>query len=430
MNLKNWLALRGASYVGERSKRLLQRYGIGPSKASRRIEGCVAALAGLKCAPTFPTPGQVVKRHPRFVQHLQATGAEIAVHGYYHVDLRTLEPTEARDQLLRAAKVFTQQGIEVHGVRGPYLSCSDSILSRLPEEAFEYSSNKAIWWDVVSVDESQGTTAIRDALNRFYRPESAQRVAGTPRTYSNLIEIPVSLPDDLQLYDGFHLDPEAMGQAWCKILCETHRRGGLFVLQFHPELANICEKAFLAVLGEAERLGPPVWVARLRDICDWWREKARFAVSFSQTAEELQMDFSCSDRATILVRDSSAGDSTATSWYGQYRQVVGKTLRVPAQWRPFVGLSGDVPEVTVSFLREQGYIVELGETAKSCATYIDNSTLSHLDGEVGLMEHIEDGDGPLVRYGQWPSACRSALCLSGDLDALSLLDYASRLFGR
>jgi hypothetical protein len=35
---------------------------------------------------------------------------------------------------------------------------------------------------------------------------------------------------------------------------------------------------------------------------------------------------------------------------------------------------------------------------------------------------------PLVKLGRWPDGAKSALCLTGDLDALSLVDYLSRVF--
>jgi len=84
----------------------------------------------------------------------------------------------------------------------------------------------------------------------------------------------------------------------------------------------------------------------------------------------------------------------------------------------------------VSFLREQGYILDTGETATRCATYIDAATLAGLRSEVELIDYIEASPGPLVRYWRWPDAARSAMCVTGDLDALTLLDYASRLFVR
>ena len=429
LKLREWFALRGPRYVGDRAVTLLSRYGITPSRAAARVADCVAMLAEHGCAPTFPTPGSVVQRHPRLIRRLQDAGAELAVHGYHHVDLGVSSPAEAARQLQRAAQTFSRHGIEVYGFRCPYLRCGDSLFSALPKGLFSYSSNKAIWWDAVPAADVGKATAVFHALQRFYQPVSALDTVSTPLTRSHVVEIPVSLPDDLQLHDGLHLGPQEMAQVWGRILDESHRRGELFVLQFHPELAWGDWHPFLMLLRQAKALQPRVWVVRLRDIASWWREKAGFTVDVSYSPEGLHISFSCSERATILVRGVDAGRGEPL-WDGTYRRLEGRSLDVPAEPRPFVGLTAGAPGRLASFLREQGYILDCGETASRCATYLDLATLARLKSEVELTEHIEDSTAPLVRYWRWPDGAKSAMCITGDLDALSLVDYAFRLFVR
>ncbi len=445
MKLREWFALRGPRYIYKRAAVLLDRYDITTAKAAGRIEACLPALADFGCAPTFPTPGYVVQRYPQFLHHLQDVGAEIAVHGYDHTDLGVYPPTQASTQLMRTAQVFARHGIEVHGFRCPYLSCSDDLLNALPEGVFGYSSNAAIWWDVVSPIDADNQTKGFETLQRLYKPRLAYDTVCTPWMRSNLVEIPVSLPDDLQLHDGLHLDPEGMAQAWSQILHRTHRRGELFVLEFHPELARYSLQAIVMVLREATCLQPPVWITRLRDINNWWREKSSFAVALSHTPTGLRISFNCSERATILVKglgscgsDNAqcpepfgfAQDRPVEGWDGAYYQLKAKTLQVASEPRPFVGLPADAPRSTSSFLLEQGYILDTGETATRCAAYIDAATLAGLTSQVELIKTIEASPGPLVRYWRWPDGAKSALCITGDVDALSLLDYASRMFVR
>jgi len=427
LRLREWFGLRGPRYVRDRAMTLLSRYGITSSKAARRVECCVAMLAENGCSPTLPTPGSVVRRHPRVLRRLQDAGAELAVHSYHHVDLATRPPAEAAQQLQRAAQTFVRYGIEAHGFRCPYLRCGEGLFDALPRDLFSYSSNKAIWWDVVPTADIRNATAVFGALQRFYSPVSALDTTSTPRTRSHMIEIPVSLPDDLQLHDGLHLGSQEMAQVWGRILEETYRRGEMFVLQFHPELSWGDQHPFLTMLHQAKALQPSVWVARLRDIASWWQEKAKFAVDVSHKGEGLHISFSCSDRATILVRGLQVAGGQ-TEWDDPYRQVRGRSLDVPAKPRPFVGLAAGAPEHLVSFLREQGYILERGEAAPICGVYLDLATLGRLRSEVELIEHIEGSRSPLVRYWRWPDGAKSAMCITGDLDALSLLDYAARLF--
>ena len=94
----------------------------------------------------------------------------------------------------------------------------------------------------------------------------------------SLVEIPVCVPDDLQLLDGLKLDERGMQQAWIDVLRQTHRRGELFDLMFHPESFEHSGPALEAVLREARDLDPSVWITQLRDVNRWWREKSRFTV--------------------------------------------------------------------------------------------------------------------------------------------------------
>jgi hypothetical protein len=185
----------------------------------------------------------------------------------------------------------------------------------------------------------------------------------------------------------------------------------------------------VTVLREAARLQPPVWVARLRDISSWWREKSSFAVAISHTPAGLHISFTCSERATILTR-SLGPWAPEIAWDGAYHQLRSQVLTVPAEPRPFVGLPANAPERVVSFLREQGYILDIGETAACCGTYLDAATLAGLTSDVELVKTIEASSSPLVRYWRWPGGAKSAMCVTGDLDALTLLDYADRLFVR
>ncbi len=425
--MARWVALRGPGYIYKRAIALGHRYGITSSKAEKRTTGFVAALAEHGCVPTLPTPGCVVQHHPDFIRHLQDAGAEIAVHSYDHVDLTACSPPEAAGQLARAAQIFNHNGIEVRGFRCPYLRCTDALLDALPGGVFEYSSNRAVRWNLALGLNGQDRTMISDVLGRIYAPLPATHTVCVPQTQSNLIEIPACLPDDLELHDGRGLDPDGMAQAWSQMLHETHQRGEACVILFHPELAEQCLEPLVTLVREAKALRPAVWIARLCDISDWWQEKSGFAVRIGSSAAGLHVSFDCSERATILTRGLEI-HAAEHAWDGSYKQLTAAEIDVPAEPRPFIGLPGDAPEGIVSFLREQGYILDSSELATRCGTYLDAATLAGLTNEVRLIAHIEASSGPLIRYWRWPSGVKSVLSVTGDLDALSLMDYLHRLF--
>ena len=427
----HWFELRSLLYIRCRLAVLLQRYGLTAARAKRRTLACVDTLARHDCRPTFPTPGQVVHRHGAFCRELQRRGAELAIHGYHHLDFRALSADEARTQFARATSAYERNGIQTEGFRCPYLSYVDRINRSLPP-ALEYSSNKAIEWDVVGAHAPRRSdpraTAVFQGLSRFYQPVPSGTHVCVPSMAGQIVEIPVCLPDDLQLLDGLKLDEPGMRDAWLDLLHQTHRRGELFDVLFHPESFDRCGPVLEAVLQEARTLRPSVWVTQLRDINRWWREKSCFAVETFQEGASMRLELRCSGRATVLVRDIDVSEQVS-EWDGPYRVLESRTLRLKASGkRPFVGVAAEPTDAPVVFLRNQGYIVETGAAATECATFLGPAELARARDQVQLIELIESAAAPLVRFWRWPSRARSALCVTGDLDALSLTDYVARLF--
>jgi hypothetical protein len=424
-----WFALRDARYIYARLNALVRRYGFSASRAKKRVLDCVDALARYECRPTFPTPGQVVGRNGTFCRELQRRGAELAVHGYHHLDFRALSADESRSQFAEAAAAYQRNSIQFEGFRCPYLSYTEPLNAVLNGD-FQYSSNKAIWWDVVVPRFEHGVTngarAVFQGLSRFYRAESSKTHPSVPRMADHLVEIPVCLPDDLQLIDGLKLDERGIRQAWIDLLHQTHRRGELFDLMFHPESFEQCGPALEAVLREAHDLAPAVWITQLRDVNRWWREKSGFTVQSVRNRRGLHLTFHGSARATVLVRHMDVRESTR-SWYGAYRVLEGRTLRLNADERPFIGVAADASSGVVAFLREQGYIVDTSRQARDCAMYLGATELAGAADQIQLLDLIETSTAPLVRFWRWPGAARSALCVTGDLDALSLTDYVARM---
>jgi peptidoglycan/xylan/chitin deacetylase (PgdA/CDA1 family) len=425
--LLHWLKLRNASYIMIRLFVLLQRYGISSGKAKRRVSDCVRLLASYGCHPTFPTPGRVVRKNAEFCRELQRMGAEIAVHGYDHVDFRSLSPARAKAQFARAARAFSDSGIQIDGFRCPYLSYTDELRQALPVDMFKYSSNKAIWWNVVSTNSNRGGSAVFESLSRFYRAGAAEAIVSLPSMSGGLLEIPASVPDDIQLFDGLNLEDHGLTQAWTAMLRQIHQRGELFVLLFHPETFEHCKAALEGVLRVAQQLQPDVWLTQLRDVSTWWREKSDFEVTITPAEAGVCLRFACSERATILIRNVRT-DAPSWAWDGVYRVLEGRSLLALGDRRPLVGLPPTTALDTVAFLREQGYIVDLSQQAPNCTVYLDAATLASCQNQVQLIDFIESSPGALVRFWRWPSQAKSALCVTGDLDALSLRDYVTRLF--
>jgi peptidoglycan/xylan/chitin deacetylase (PgdA/CDA1 family) len=419
---RHWLRARDRTYIAARGRKIVERYGITSSKAQKRLLTCIDSLSSYGCFPTFPTPGRVLRSSPGFFRELQGAGSELAVHGYDHIDFRSLSVTEARAQFTRAIDAFTAAGIDVTGFRCPYLSFTDELLEAVPTDVLEYGSNDAVLWGMRTDEITGGDDGLLRGLRELYQAKPSDSTVSVPRFKGPLLEIPASLPDDLQLYDALALGEEGVSSTWKDVLDRTHARGELFTALFHPEAFAEIRVPLEGLLREARAKTPGVWIARIREINDWWREKARFSARVEPSSIELD----CSDRATVLVRDLDA-DGTTRPWRGRYRVLDGRRVQLADGRYPLVGLGSGVPADVAAFLRDQGYLLYEGEDPTRCTIVLEPSILSSFANEVELLDHIEASQGPLVRFWRWPAEAGSALSITGDLDALSLRDYGLRL---
>jgi hypothetical protein len=228
------------------------------------------------------------------------------------------------------------------------------------------------------------------------------------------------------------LDGEGKGLvevAWQRILSETYTREELFTLQLHPERTALCSAALSSVLQEARRLTPSVWLARLDQIAAWWRARVDTRVEISAAAEGgWQVTLDGPPGTTVLVRNVEI-DAPSLAWADGYRQVQATTFTLRAPLRPIIGVAPGVSPKQIDSLRQYGYIVEINPESHPYAYYYDLTEFSTQQPR-RLLTIIEEAGRPLLRLGRWPNGARSALAITGDIDALTLWDYGLRLFGR
>jgi hypothetical protein len=408
-------------YLAARLRAISGRYGLTTARAKQRVRRCLHSLECQGLQPTFATPGIVVERQPAFFRELDAAGAELAIHGYDHANFRRLSKAGAAWQFEKAIDAYAAHGIACEGFRCPYLSYTADVRAVLPAGEFLYSSNRAVAWPVVG--DSGG--AVFAQLARNYRADPAADVVCTPSLDGELVEIPASIPDDLQLCDGLGLGEDGLVRAWLAMLERSHAREELFAPLFHPEAYDLLEGAVETLLEAARARRPAVWLTQLRHVARWWRERAGFRATTTPEAGGVRVDLHCSPRATVLARGRGLGGA-ARPWDAGWSVLDDRVLHVPDSDRPFVGVTG-ADGATIAFLREQGYVVQEGPEAARCGLVLGAGDVERLGRGRGLVDHVEGSAAPLVRFSRWPDEAKSAFCFAGDLDALSLREYADRL---
>jgi peptidoglycan/xylan/chitin deacetylase (PgdA/CDA1 family) len=417
---------KGPIRLLQRTSVIFQRYHLNPGSMDQALARFAQILAQYDASATFPITGAPLSRNPGVARKYQSGSIEFAVHGYYHVDHTQLSGEQQHDDLAQARKLFAESGVDNLGFRCPYLRWNEDTITALKAAGYQYDSSQALAWDVLNGSENE---AYRRVLG-FYAAVSASDSPALPRIENGLVRIPYCLPDDEALVDRLQLQhAPSFYQPWLAVLAETYRLGELFTLGLHPERIALCRAPLEETLRVAQRLSPGVWFARLDDITRWWHARAQAAVVIESANGT---DFCIRARGpaglSILTRGVDLR-SPSKNWDGTYRQAAGRNVCFQAASRPFIGLSpGSHPRLE-RFLQQQGYIVETAEDGLSYAFYIDRQQFDHKD-ERELLAEIERGPFPLVRFGRWPDGAKSALCITGDIDALTLWDYSLRFLGR
>ena len=421
---------KGLGALLRRAYSITRHYGLSPAQMDAALQLFIQTLEQVNCGASFAATALVLKRNRGMVKY-RDQNIELMVHGYTHADYSHMEPARQRAELRRAREAFASVGLPASGFRPPYLLGGPHLYASAEATGFSYVSSQPIIWDVLDAADFTPSTRVNyERAVAFYRPWLASERPSLPRFYGQLIEIPVSLPDDEILTDRLQGDGNRLiERAWQRILSETYSRGELFTVQLHPERIKLCVEALSAILGKAHASAPPVWIARLGEIDAWWRARSAATVDVQETGEGAwRLSVAGPPGTTILARGVQMAEPVEP-WADHYGRVTSTTCNVRAACRPLVGVSPTSPAELISFLRQQGYIVLVSRDRQAFSIYLDQTDFSAQD-ERPILAQIEESASPLVRLGRWPNGARSALCVSGDVDALTLWDYGLRLFGK
>src|SRR5205823_850208 len=145
---------------------------------------------------------------------------------------------------------------------------------------------------------------------------------------------------------------------WCKVMQRVYDFGGVYTLNLHPERAVPCNKALTKLLYYAENRPLPVWLARLQDIAQWWKERSNFRLAITPLSfERWHVQTLCSSYATLLARNLILENQSVLAWYGNDKRLQTCNFTIKATTCPCIGLSPQTPQEVADFLHEQGYPV-------------------------------------------------------------------------
>ncbi len=439
MNLVSFsIKTKGIHNFARRLWTVFTRFGFSEARTRRALHTIIDSLRKHNAAPTFFIPAVVLGRHPTLLAEIARSGTEIGIHGYVHNDYRSLNKSQQYKQTKQAISVFQRTQIPYQGFRNPYLGWTEESLQVFAELGFTYESNEAVLHDVIDVNK------LPPLLRRGYEKSLALFQAIPCNTYTlrphfegELLRIPTSIPDDEMLFDRLRItDAGEVGRIWSKVMQRVYELGGLYTLNLHPERGVPCKQALDNLLDYARNQPLPVWLACLKDVARWWRERRQFRLNITPLAsDKWRVEVSCTPRATLLARHLVVKDEPATPWFGNDSCIKSHRFIVNAVKCPGIGLSAQTPQETVDFLHEQGYPTMRcsQQDAHAYALYLDmpeglgTTREEQLERRSALVQQIEQIEAPFLRFGCWPDGSCAALAISGDIDSVTVQDFFLRV---
>lgn len=423
MRLKGSVQAKGVRGFLERPGLILSRFGPTTGPMERRLLTYAALAERFDAGLTIPVPASVLARHPALIRRLIERRVEFAIHGMYHDDHSLLSLDHQRKSLAQAATAFQAAGVPFAGFRGPYLRFNDATDLVLRELGIRYHSSQAVVFETPHAH-SNGLISYERAI-AYYRARNAEDTAVRPAYRNGLIHIPVALPDDEVMVDRLHCSGEEQAAAWLAVLDATFQRGDLFTIQLHPERIYEAAPALEAVLEEARRRQPRVWLATLEQVAAWWRRRSTFQlVVQALDAGRFRVHLEGDRDAALIVRGVSAPE--LVQWHGSTTLASRPTLDLASQRKPVVAVSKHASAGVLGFLREEGLATEVSNDSGRFGAYVDVASADWKESDV--LAAVERGPGPIVRIGRWPGGARSALAVTGDLDSITLQDFAWRIW--
>jgi glycosyltransferase involved in cell wall biosynthesis/peptidoglycan/xylan/chitin deacetylase (PgdA/CDA1 family) len=424
---RTWLSFvlgqsRGPRNALTRLPTIATRFGLSARKSRGHFEELLSVTDRYGVRPTLPVTAVTARRHPELVRWLQDRGVEVAAHGYVHNDYKSISAVEQLNQVQRARDEMNSLGFEVRGWRCPYSRWNEDTMAALRRTGFEYDATPVYEWpafDQENIVMSPEARADYERLCKLYSVQDAGTRAVLPHSSDGLVQIPMSIPQDEDMVDRLHLRPDQMSRVWLRVLTETRQLGELFVVCLHPERARLCREPLDAILCEARRAGD-VWIAPLGDIADWWLERKKATIRLEPNGQ---------DGKWRLISDASRRSVTAM---GEQTLRGAGSLDISSKLKPAVFAGTGWPEATIARVAEAGYIVENNGIDRAlCAARLGDrfSPSAHPDE---IVRWLGGHDRDLARVLPWPSRAgqpgfRSCLSITGDVDAITLFDFALRL---
>ena len=403
------------------------RYGMSPRRFGNAVIPMVALCKKYGVTPSFPVTASAVHRNPGFFRNLQGMGADLAIHGLLHLDYTQLDIHSVENHYARAKEIFENAQIKYNGYRFPYLRRNPERVNLLENAGFEWESSEVISWP--GIHKAEVSNLQWDAYQKIlqtYQALPVEETVSLPYFRNNIVEIPVSIPDDDILIERVKFPSDLISYIWQSMLQRTAELHEMLVLQLHPERFREFEDPLNQILLSLSDF-PEGWKASLDDIHTWWKMRETAHVEVVKThSDTWNVHAKLPDSGSVVVRNLQPHKYTK-KLDDKSGFVNTNSFQIQSEKMPVIGLHPDCPKWMADHLKNDGYPLQVTTDANTCACFASpDSARNHRE----LSDFVQKCEYPLVQVWRWPDMKSWCFCVSGDIDGITLMDFWDRTHGR
>ncbi|MFO0981116.1 MAG: hypothetical protein U1E76_05080 [Planctomycetota bacterium] len=389
-----------------RLRNLMGRMGVRAKRLEERIDAALEVLSRYGIVPTIAVAVPPFADQKHLLRFLQGRGAEIA--------LLTTGPEQL--QSAAALEALKERGVTCRGLRARELRPDQEAAALATEHHLDYASTSAYVWPVME-DGMLSTIGPMQHSSPFTSPV-------LPRLRGDLVEVPVSLPDDglseTQLASG----SEILERRFASILERVRDRGELFVVRLTQRNLQHSVPALERLLAMARHGTPPVWIAPLGEVARWWQRKAHARARLEKTEHGYQVRLESPPEARLLGnRQAMTGRATGAIYPDDWIEVDGGMIEIACQKVPIIALGARTGSQFRAFLEGEGFLFEDETAPGTHAIHFNDPDPFGAALEFKALAHIQCIAAPLVRLARWPHGFGAALSVTIELDSVHIADF-------
>jgi peptidoglycan/xylan/chitin deacetylase (PgdA/CDA1 family) len=228
----------------------LEQRRFGPRRGVARL---VDLLSEFDIKGSFYIPGVVMEHYPWITPGLLDSGHEVALHGYYHEQMQTLDDEKFAEVMTRSLDIYHAQGGEAPvGFRSPAWELGPRQIALLKSSGVAYDSS-LMGWD-------------------------------HPYTIDGLTEVPVQWVVDDAIYFRYFgggrdtsppANPMQVLESWIMEFDAVAATGGLFMITVHPWMSGRPQRVeMLRRLFAHISASKDAWWTTTAEIATWHQTSA------------------------------------------------------------------------------------------------------------------------------------------------------------